>query len=141
VLVTTLCNGETIVENMTTGAFTVTFQRPGVGSPVTIPQGTRAVVVTDVTNGARVAADNRQEFPPGTRLLFTQAVAPTGWTQLVTNANRGIRITSGSGGVQAGSAGFTDIFMSRGLSGTVNGTAITIDQMPAHTHKQQSGRR
>jgi hypothetical protein len=133
VLVSTLANGSTIVENATSGAFTVTFKKDGVGSAVTIPQGTRALVALDVTNGARTAADNQTEFPAGFKMFTSSSAAPTGWTTLGTNTNRGIRI-AGTGGVQGGSAGFTDIFTTRGITGTVGGTAITIAQLAAHTH-------
>lgn len=58
-LVTTVAQGFTFVENATTGAFAVTFTN-GVGTPVTIPQGERRVVITDATNGPRTTA---QAFP------------------------------------------------------------------------------
>lgn len=57
VLVTSGCQGWTIVENLTSGAFAVTFTN-GVGSPVTVIQGTRALVAADTTNGVRIAASN-----------------------------------------------------------------------------------
>lgn len=135
VLVTTLCVGMTVVENMTSGAFAVTFQLNGVGTPVTIPQGTRAVVITGPTLGARIAADNRAEFAAGTVMPFYQQTAPTGWTKQVVDTNIGVRITSGTdGGTIAGSANFTDIFTTRGITGTVGGTAISVAQMPVHGH-------
>lgn len=135
VLVSTLAKGTTIVENATSGAFAVTFKLDAVTGTVTIPQGTRAVVITDGANGARVAADNQTEFPSGTKLPFYQDVAPTGWTKQTVDTNIGVRITSGSdGGTIAGSANFTDIFTTRGLTGTVGGTAITEAQMASHGH-------
>lgn len=135
VLVTTLAKGMTIVENATSGAFTVTFKLDAVTGTVTIPQGTRAVIATDPANGALVAADNQTEFPSGTKLPFYQDVAPTGWTKQIIDSNIGVRITNGSdGGTIAGSANFTDIFTTRGLTGTVNGTAITEAQMATHKH-------
>ena len=92
------------------------------------------MISTDPVNGASVAADNRPEFPSGFKMFTSSATPPPGWTQVGTNNNRGIRITSGAGGAQGGSATFTDIFTTRGLSGTVNGTAITVLQMPPHNH-------
>ncbi len=139
VLVTTLAQGMTIVENATSGAFAVTFQLFGVGSAVTIPQGTRAVVITDSTNGARVGADNQTEFASGFKMFTSSAAAPTGWTANAGNANRGIRIAASGGGATAGSADFTDIFTTRGITGTVNGTAISEAQMPAHAHLIANG--
>ena len=134
VLVTTLNQGFQIVENLTSGAFAVTFQRFGVGSPVTIPQNTAALISTDATNGTRIDADNKTEFDSGFRMFCSNTVAPTGWTAIATNNNRGIQVVSANGGVQGGSATFTDTFTTRGLTGTVNGTAITEAQMPLHGH-------
>lgn len=134
VLVTTAAIGMTIVENLTSGAFAVTFKNASVAGTVTIPQNTRAVVITDATNGARTAADNQTEFASGMKLFTSQAAAPTGWTIVATNANRAIRISGTAGGGTGGSASFTDIFTTRGITGSVGGTAITIAQMPAHTH-------
>lgn len=54
VVITTACVGFTFIENLTTGAYSVTFTN-GIGSPVTLPQGYRVVVITDGTNGARYA--------------------------------------------------------------------------------------
>lgn len=50
--VTTLCQGVTWVENLTTGAYTVTFAN-GYGTPLAIPQGVCTPVITDTTNGPR----------------------------------------------------------------------------------------
>lgn len=133
VLVTTACIGMTIVENVTSGAFAVTFGN-GVGTPVTIPQGTRAVVITDGTNGPRVAADSVSEFASGTRMLFHQTAAPTGWTKETTLNNRALRLVSGTVG-SGGALDFTAAFASSRLpSGTIGETAISIAQMPLHGH-------
>ncbi len=50
VQVTTACQGYQFVENFTSGAFNVTYTN-GVGSPVTIPQGTVVLLAIDATNG------------------------------------------------------------------------------------------
>lgn len=142
VLVTTLCNGMTMVENLTTGSFAVTFSRFGVGSPVTIAQNTRAVVITDPTNGARTAADNQTEFASGTRLVFNQTSAPTGYTKesSATYNESALQFTTGSVGT-GGSVAFGTAFASRALSGTVGNTTLTEAQIPLHGHpwRFQSG--
>lgn len=56
VQVTTAAQGMTIVENLTDGAFAVTFTN-GVGTPVTVAQGSSAVIITDTTNGPRDATN------------------------------------------------------------------------------------
>lgn len=64
--------------------------------------------------------------PSGTKMLFAQATAPVGWTQDVTHNDKMLRVVSGEG---AGTGG------SWTLSGlTVQGHAITVDEMPSHDH-------
>jgi len=60
VQITTACQGFTIVENLTSGAYTLTFTN-GVGSALTLVQGGRYIIHTDATNGTRFAASDRIE--------------------------------------------------------------------------------
>ena len=55
VQITTSTQGFQYIENLTTGAFTVTVTN-GVGSPFTLPQGVATPVIFDATNGARSGA-------------------------------------------------------------------------------------
>jgi hypothetical protein len=115
---------------------------------------------------ALVAADipsTYSQFAAGTVLLFYQAAAPTGWTQVATQNNKALRVVSGTGGGTGGSVAFTTAFASQtpagsvstsisAISGTV-GTSITgvsgsvgisggsvsahtltTAQIPSHTH-------
>jgi len=132
VLITTTLQGMMMVENLTTGAFAVTFTN-GVGSPITLAQGFRTLVIADATNGPRKMASDEPAFPSGTRMLFQQTAAPTGWTKITTHDNKALRIVSGSV-VNGGSVAFTTAFASQSVAGTVGNTALTIDQIPAHTH-------
>lgn len=62
----------------------------------------------------------------GTRALFYQAAAPTGWT-LVTSVNdRVLRVSSTAGGGTGGNWTITGL--------VVQGHALTEAQLPAHTH-------
>ena len=73
-------------------------------------------------------------FPSGTRMLFQQTTAPTGWTKDTSNNNIALRVTSGSVST-GGTLTFTQAFNSvRTVDGTVGGTAITVSQMPSHNH-------
>lgn len=63
----------------------------------------------------------------GTKMLFAQATAPTGWTQDTTLNDRVIRVVSGAG---AGTGGSWTI---SGLA--VEDTTLTTAQMPAHSHR------
>lgn len=73
-------------------------------------------------------------FVVGTVMLFFQAAAPTGWTQVTTQNNKALRVVSGAGGGTAGTVNFTTAFASRSVAGTNTGTAISVAQMPAHAH-------
>lgn len=71
-------------------------------------------------------------IPTGTRMLFNQTTAPTGWTK-ETNAafnNQALRLVTGTVG-SGGATGFTTVFGS-GL--TTSPHTLTTSQIPAHTH-------
>ncbi len=73
--------------------------------------------------------------PATTSMLFYQAAAPAGWTKDTTTLdNHALRVVS-STSWSTGSKGndlFTTVF---GTGKTTAGTALSIAQMPAHTHK------
>lgn len=70
----------------------------------------------------------------GTRMLFQQDNAPTGWTKDVASDNIALRVTSGSVST-GGTLDFTQAFNSaRVISGTIGDTSLSIAQMPAHSH-------
>ncbi|HEX2795702.1 MAG TPA: hypothetical protein VHN38_01345, partial [Immundisolibacter sp.] len=65
-------------------------------------------------------------IPSGTKMVFAQAAAPTGWTQDASVNDRVLRVVSGAG------AGVGGSWTISGL--TVGGTALTINEMPLHGH-------
>ncbi len=73
------------------------------------------------------------EFAAGTLMLFAQTAAPTGWTKSTTHNNKALRVVSGTAS-SGGSVAFTTAFASKTVAGTVGGTALTVGQMPPHTH-------
>lgn len=73
-------------------------------------------------------------FTAGTRMLFQQTAAPTGWTKDTTHDNKALRIVSGTVG-SGGSVAFTTAFASRSLTGSVSATTLTSGQMPSHGHR------
>lgn len=95
----------------------------------TAPSGdasNRAASTAFVTAGIA----GNQAFPSGTVLLFYQAAAPTGWTQVTTSNDVGIRIVSGTGGGTGGSTAFTTVFAQ-----TATGAhTLTTAESAAHTH-------
>jgi hypothetical protein len=78
-------------------------------------------------------------FPSGTRLIFAQNTAPTGWTKDTTNYNNhALRVVTGTGGVTGGSVDFSTAFVSQAVTGTVGtsgATTLSVSQIPSHTHK------
>jgi microcystin-dependent protein len=84
---------------------------------------------------ARNLADLAQAFVPGTKMLFQQTAAPTGWTKDTAHDNKALRVVSGTAG-SGGSVAFTTAFAS-GLS--AGNTTLTTAQMPSHTHPTRYG--
>ena len=68
-------------------------------------------------------------IPSGTRMLFQQSNAPSGWTKDTTQDNKALRVVSGAVG-SGGAVGFTSAFANRNVSDT----ALDTDQIPGHTH-------
>lgn len=81
---------------------------------------------------SEIKADGNM-FGTGTRCLFQQTSAPTGWTKVTTYDDYALRLTSGAVG-DGGSVDFTTAFASKSLSGTVGSTTLTEAQIPAHDH-------
>ena len=72
-------------------------------------------------------------LPAGTKMLFVQTAAPTGWTKDTTHNNKALRVVSGTAS-SGGSVAFTTAFASQAVSGSVGGTTLSADQMPSHGH-------
>ena len=107
----------------------------------------RAAAASDVTTrlgqvesrlNARVAGAG---FPRGTRMLFQQSSAPTGWTRDTSHHDKALRVVSGAVG-GGGSKGFSATFgrprVSGSISSRVSGRAanhrLSIEQIPRHEH-------
>jgi hypothetical protein len=85
-------------------------------------------------DGTNMQMLNAPEFPSGTVMLFKQTAAPTGWTKDTSNNNNSaVRIVTGTPST-GGTVDFTTAFTSKTPSGTIGGTAITVNQMPLHGH-------
>ena len=82
------------------------------------------------------ANDTVDHFPSGTKMIFQQTNAPTGWTKITSNTNqRALRVVSGTAG-SGGSHNFTSVFTSsRATSGaSVSSHTLTTNEIPSHTH-------
>jgi hypothetical protein len=85
-------------------------------------------------NGLWAPQPNPPPFPTGTKMLFQQTAAPTGWTKDTTHNNKALRVVSGTA-TTGGTVAFTTAFASKAVSGTVGNTTLTIAQMPSHDHE------
>ena len=107
------------------GTGTTTFPSPGTAGNVLTSNGT-------VWTSAAAAA-----FDAGTRMMFAQTAAPTGWTKDTTNYNNhALRVVTGAAGT-GGTVGFTTAFASQAVAGTVGtsgATTLSTSQIPSHTH-------
>ena len=84
---------------------------------------------TTLTGAATLAGRAIDAFPSGTKMLFQQTTAPTGWTKDTTHDNKALRVVTGTAGT-GGSINFTTAFGSQ----NVGGTTLTTAQIPSHTH-------
>ena len=75
-------------------------------------------------------AVNKEAFPSGTKMLFQQTAAPTGWTKDVAINDSAIRIVSGTAG-SGGADVFSTVF---GASKATASHTLTEAEIPAHTH-------
>ena len=86
---------------------------------------------------ATIGSNTIDAFPSGTKMLFQQTAAPTGWTKDTTHNDKALRITSGSVST-GGSVAFETAFASQTPAGSVSvsiaGTALTTAQIPSHYH-------
>jgi hypothetical protein len=80
-------------------------------------------------------------FPAGTRMLFHQTAAPTGWTKDTATANLndgGLRTTTGAVS-PGGTVAFSTVFgtartTSATAPGSTDGFTLTAGEIPSHTH-------
>ena len=107
------------------------------------PSITGAVTLTHTQINALQNLQGVLSAPSGTRMLFQQATAPTGWTTDATHNDKALRIVNGSATPSTGgSAAFTAAFASHtpagsvntSISGNVDGTSLSVAQIPAHRH-------
>jgi hypothetical protein len=108
------------------------------GDTLTGPLVLAADPATNMQAATRQYVDSRAPppaFPTGTVMLFFQAAAPAGWTQVTTQNDKALRVVSGAGGGAGGSSAFSTVF---GQSAT-GPTTMDISMMPAHGHYENLG--
>ena len=107
---------------------------------------TTAKIQDDAVTAAKIA--DAERFASGTRMIFHQTVAPTGWTKDTTHNDKALRITSGTVGT-GGTVAFETAFaiktpsgsVSTSVSGTVANHTLTTSQIPSHSHSMGSNSR
>ena len=112
--------------------------------------GTGTITATSFT-GSGANLTGVDPFPTGTKMVFAQAAAPTGWTQDTANNDKALRVVSGAGGGTGGThaltsppstahthtgASHTHSTPSHSHAHTLSAGAHTLStaQIPAHKH-------
>ena len=135
------------VANGGTGSTSLTANNVLLGNGTSALQvvapGTNGNVLTSNGTTWVSSAPAGSSFPAGTRMLFAQTSAPTGWTKDTTNYNNhALRVVTGSAAT-GGTVDFTTAFASQTPSGSVSvntaglsagATTLSTTQIPAHTH-------
>jgi hypothetical protein len=103
------------------------------GTLTKLSAGTNGYVLK--SNGPGVAPSWQQEgggLTSGTRMLFQNSAAPTGWTKETNSAYNNVALRIVTGTVSNGGADdFTTVF---GASKTTASHELTVAQMPLHNH-------
>lgn len=127
----------------------------GSGASITINNGETRIVYCDGAGAGAAVVDLTATLaagvPSGTKQLFVQTSAPTGWTKdTSSNDNSAVRIVTGSV-TTGGSADFSSAFGTPAVSGTIGGapavgnlgvsvsgnissTTLSVNQIPSHSH-------
>jgi microcystin-dependent protein len=102
-----------------------------------------------VNNIATRNTRHHPEFPVGTKMVFNQTAAPTGWTKVTgIDDDQALRVTTGTvgtGGDVAFETAFTDrtftptISRPTASSGAVSAHTLAISEIPDHTHQINRG--
>ena len=119
-------------ENVTSGSFTITLTTSA-GS-VALPQGRRGVLFVDAVNGPRIVAivgsSTADPVPAGSKTIWYNTAAPSGWTAVALNDYAIKIVTAGSGGVTSGSVAYSTLFART----ATDSHTLTTAQIPSHTH-------
>ena len=103
-----------------------TVDQRGIAELATLLEGRGGLDDERIITALVLAGVLERYIPANTRMVFYQAAAPVGWTLVASVNDRLLRVVSGAGG---GTGGQWEI---SGL--TVGGAALTVDQVPSHTH-------
>jgi hypothetical protein len=120
-----------LIKNTSNGAIGI---KTVSGSAATVSSGAQSLVVCDgfdVVTAYLESAVITPPFPAGTRVLFQQTAAPTGWTKITTFNDAALRVVSGAAS-SGGATGFSTVFSAGGVASS--SVSLTTAQMPSHNH-------
>ena len=127
----------------TTAAYGITKLTSAVNSTSEVLAATPKAVKKAYDKAVAAYTSATTLIPAGTRMLFHQAAAPTGWTKQTTVNDATLRVVSGTtGGGTGGSVAFSTLFATGKtvtLSGNVGATTLTLAQSPKHQHATVQG--
>ena len=110
----TLFGGLTSSSGVLTDGVTATTQAASDNS-------TKVATTAYVTTGIA----NAQAFPSGTKMLFQQTAAPTGWTKVTSGVdNKALRVVSGTAG-SGGTNAFSNTLQSRAITANASNTTAS----------------
>jgi len=101
----------------------------------TVPAATNNIATLSATGDLQDSGDLLSDYfklagGGGNVMLFYQTAAPVGWTKIVTQNNKVLRVVSGAGGVAGGTDSFSAVF-----SKTATDTYTLLEaDVPAHAH-------
>jgi hypothetical protein len=84
------------------------------------------VNATDAADKSYVDSNVGGGVPSGTVMVFYQAAAPTGWTQVSTHNDKALRVVSSAGGGSGGVNGFSTVM----AQATVGGHTLSTGEVP-----------
>ena len=153
------CTGDTVVDLFANSLGTVSVKDTlNVTNTVNVA-GTVTLSANGVVDATSYTGDGSgltgvDPFPSGTKQIFYQASAPTGWTQDTAAAlsQSVMAVTTGAGGGTGGSTAYFSSFLattdksgtdsapvSGSVSGTVGGTTLSTPTIASHSHNIRTG--
>lgn len=136
---TTYLNGVFAWENVTSGSFTITVTTAD-GS-VVLPQGRRGLLYVSTANNiapriiAIAGSGTADPVPAGSKTIWYNTAAPSGWTAVALNDYAIKIVTTGSGGVTSGSVAYSTLFART----ATDAHTLTSDEIPLHGHPFRVG--